>query len=95
MSSSRRCSILLWCIVAQQGCAVRARAQAGERARQNYGEHGRELITVEVALRLLAALADPSAAIARSVARGQPAHLLKHLLHSAVFKARLGYLGLP
>ncbi len=88
MSSSRRCSILLWCIVAQQGCAVRARAQAGERARQNYGEHGRELITVEVALRLLAALADPSAAIARSVARGQPAHLLKHLLHSAVFKVR-------
>lgn len=62
---------------------------------QNYGEHGRELITVEVALRLLAALADPTTTIRRSVERGHSPHLLKHLLHSTVFKARLGYLALP
>lgn len=55
---------------------------------QNYGEHGRELITVEVALRLLAALADPRLAIERSVQRGHSPHLLKNLLHSSVFKAR-------
>ena len=55
---------------------------------QNYGEHGRELITVEVALRLLAALADPGPAIERSVQRGHSPHLLKNLLHSSVFKAR-------
>ena len=55
---------------------------------QNYGEHGRELITVEVALRLLAALADPGPAIERSVQRGHSPHLLKNLLHSAVFKVR-------
>ena len=42
---------------------------------------------MEVALRLLAALADPITTIRRSVERGHSPHLLKHLLHSAVFKA--------
>jgi hypothetical protein len=83
-------AVLRCCPASLRGAGA---SSSGRRARQNYGEHGRELITVEVALRLLAALADPSAAIARSVARGQPAHLLKHLLHSAVFKVRPG-LGL-
>lgn len=43
---------------------------------------------MEVALRLLAALADPGPAIERSVQRGHSPHLLKNLLHSSVFKAR-------
>ena len=56
---------------------------------QNFGEHGRELVTVEVALRLLAALAAPRAALERSAARGQPTQRLGHLLRQCVFKARL------
>ena len=53
---------------------------------QNFGEHGRELITVEVALRLLAALGNPRGALERSQARGQPAQRLGHLLRQCVFK---------
>lgn len=54
---------------------------------QNYGEHGRELITVEVALRLLQTLADPSAEL--QVAEklhglGRPD--LQATLHNTVFK---------
>ena len=53
---------------------------------QNFGEHGRELITVEVALRLLAALGNPRGAIERSQARGQPAQRLMHLLKQCIFQ---------
>lgn len=54
---------------------------------QNYGEHGRELITVEVALRLLQTLADPSAELEmaeKSNAAGKPD--LQATLHNTVFK---------
>ena len=53
---------------------------------QNFGEHGRELITVEVALRLLAELGNPRGVMERSYARGQPAQRLGHLLRQCVFK---------
>lgn len=54
---------------------------------QNYGEHGRELITVEVALRLLQILADPSAELERGDRPGGPGKArLKALLHNTVFK---------
>lgn len=57
---------------------------------QNYGEHGRELITVEVALRLLQTLADPSAELQvagrlRSAGRAD----LQAMLHNTVFKVLL------
>ncbi len=55
--------------------------------RQNYGEHGRELITVEVALRLLQTLADPSAELElaeRLRSAGRPD--LQATLHNTVFK---------
>ena len=55
---------------------------------QNFGEHGRELVTVEVALRLLAMLADPKAAAERSAARGQPSQRLVHILRQCVFHVR-------
>ncbi len=54
---------------------------------QNYGEHGRELITVEVALRLLQVLADPSAELERADMPGGPGKArLKALLHNSIFK---------
>lgn len=54
---------------------------------QNYGEHGRELITVEVALRLLQILADPSAELERADKPGGVGKArLKALLHNTVFK---------
>ncbi|CAL8466007.1 g5543 [Coccomyxa elongata] len=53
----------------------------------NYGEHGRELITVEVALRLLQILADPSAELERADRPGGPGKArLKALLHNTIFK---------
>eukprot|EP00884_Botryococcus_braunii_P001474 jgi/Botrbrau1/11327/Bobra.0038s0087.2 len=52
----------------------------------NFGEHGRELITVEMALHLLHLLADPDKIVQRSVERGNPAHKIRNLLHSTVFK---------
>ena len=54
---------------------------------QNYGEHGRELITVEVALRLLQLLADPSEVLERADRPGGlgAAHL-SSVLHNTVFK---------
>ena len=54
---------------------------------QNYGEHGRELITVEVALRLLQTLADPSAELQMAEklhGAGRPD--LQATLHNTVFK---------
>ena len=54
---------------------------------QNYGEHGRELITVEVALRLLQTLADPSAELqlaGKLHGAGRPD--LQATLHNTVFK---------
>ncbi len=54
---------------------------------QNYGEHGRELITVEVALRLLQTLADPSAELQGAEklhGLGRPD--LQATLHNTVFK---------
>ena len=58
---------------------------------QNYGEHGRELITVEVALRLLQLLADPSEALERAAERpgGAGAAHLSAVLHNTVFKVRV------
>ena len=54
---------------------------------QNYGEHGRELVTVEVALRLLQLLADPSAELERADrAGGLGQAKMRLLLHSTVFK---------
>ncbi|CAL5228382.1 g11505 [Coccomyxa viridis] len=53
----------------------------------NYGEHGRELITVEVALRLLQTLADPSAELQLAEklhGAGRPD--LQATLHNTIFK---------
>ena len=63
------------------------RGAHGSAAAQNYGEHGRELITVEVALRLLQTLADPSAELQiaeRLRGGGRPD--LHATLHNTVFK---------
>lgn len=56
---------------------------------QNFGEHGRELVTVEVALELLRQLGDPVGAVERSVARGQGPHRLLALLRHSVFMVSL------
>ncbi|KAK9802611.1 hypothetical protein WJX73_002757 [Symbiochloris irregularis] len=52
----------------------------------NFGEHGRELVTVEVALRLLRMLGNPAEAVQRSVERGHGPHRLLTLLRHAVFQ---------
>ncbi len=61
---------------------------------QNYGEHGRELITVEVALRLLQVLADPSAELERADRPGGSGKArLKALLHNTIFKVCNAFQG--
>ena len=53
---------------------------------QDFGEHGRELVTVEVALRLLELLGDPSAIEALVLSRGGNPLRLLNLLERCVFK---------
>lgn len=53
---------------------------------QDFGEHGRELVTVEVALRVLDLLADPSRVEQLVQKRGGNAEKLAALLERCVFK---------
>lgn len=54
---------------------------------QDFGEHGRELVTVEVALRLLELLADPTRLDELTAKRGGNPGKLQALLERSVFKA--------
>lgn len=56
---------------------------------QNFGEHGRELVTVEVALELLRQLGDSSGAVQQSIARGHGPNRLLTLLQNTVFMVHL------
>jgi len=53
---------------------------------QDFGEHGRELVTVEVALRFLELLSDPSKVEAMALARGGNPEKIAALLERCVFK---------
>ena len=55
---------------------------------QNFGEHGRELISSEIALRLLRLLCDEAGRRPLLDKYGVPAELLAQLLQRAVFKVR-------
>ncbi|KAK9804268.1 hypothetical protein WJX72_004083 [[Myrmecia] bisecta] len=52
----------------------------------NFGEHGRELISSEVALMLMHYLAEPAMEVEKSVLRGHPRHRLATLLQQTVIK---------
>lgn len=53
---------------------------------QDFGEHGRELVTVEVALRVLDLLADPSRVEVLTRSRGGNPEKMAALLERTVFK---------
>ena len=53
---------------------------------QDFGEHGRELVTVEVALRVLDLLADPTRVEALTKSRGGNPEKMAALLERTVFK---------
>ena len=89
-------------------CARRMDAQHATHARlgfsparrpapQNFGEHGRELISSEIGLRLLEQLCDPGAAVAALAEQGLAPAVAEALLRGVVFKvcvrARAGYAG--
>ena len=57
---------------------------------KNYGEHGREFISAELALRVLGALCNAGRAVALLEARGLPAGAIAAAMRGTVFKASEG-----
>ena len=55
---------------------------------QDFGEHGREFISPETALRLLRLLADEGALARFCEAQGLDAQRLQHALRDVIFKVR-------
>lgn len=70
----------------------KGRQISSSRSAQDFGEHGRELITVEVALKLLELLSDPLKLRRAVNARGGNLQKLEELLHHSIFKVCIGRL---